>query len=121
MKKLLYVAPHLSTGGLPQYLTKKIELLKDEDHRVRHWAASAMGHRLSDGVFSKKMSNFIIQRLLDSAHTELNPNARAGIAYGLRTLIENDNLGNSFRDHIQHELTILMTDVNYQVRRLAIG
>jgi glycosyltransferase involved in cell wall biosynthesis len=30
MKKLLYVAPHLSTGGLPQYLTKKIELLKGE-------------------------------------------------------------------------------------------
>ena len=29
MDKLLYVAPHLSTGGLPQYLTKKIELLKD--------------------------------------------------------------------------------------------
>jgi hypothetical protein len=30
MKKLLYIAPHLSTGGLPQYLTKKIELLSDE-------------------------------------------------------------------------------------------
>ena len=30
MKKLLYVAPHLSTGGLPQYLTKKIELLQNE-------------------------------------------------------------------------------------------
>ena len=30
MKKLLYVAPHLSTGGLPQYLVKKVELLKDE-------------------------------------------------------------------------------------------
>jgi glycosyltransferase involved in cell wall biosynthesis len=29
MDKLLYVAPHLSTGGLPQYLTKKIELLKN--------------------------------------------------------------------------------------------
>jgi len=29
MEKLLYVAPHLSTGGLPQYLTKKIELLKN--------------------------------------------------------------------------------------------
>lgn len=29
MKKLLYIAPHLSTGGLPQYLAKKIELLKD--------------------------------------------------------------------------------------------
>lgn len=30
MQKLLYIAPHLSTGGLPQYLTKKIELLKDK-------------------------------------------------------------------------------------------
>jgi glycosyltransferase involved in cell wall biosynthesis len=29
MQKLLYIAPHLSTGGLPQYLTKKIELLKN--------------------------------------------------------------------------------------------
>jgi hypothetical protein len=29
MKKLLFIAPHLSTGGLPQYLTKKIELLND--------------------------------------------------------------------------------------------
>ena len=30
MQKLLFIAPHLSTGGLPQYLTKKIELIKDE-------------------------------------------------------------------------------------------
>ena len=30
MKKLLYVTPHLSTGGAPQYLLKKIELLKDD-------------------------------------------------------------------------------------------
>jgi hypothetical protein len=30
MQKLLFIAPHLSTGGLPQYLCKKIELLKDE-------------------------------------------------------------------------------------------
>jgi FkbM family methyltransferase len=29
MRKLLFVAPHLSTGGLPQYLVKKVELLKD--------------------------------------------------------------------------------------------
>ena len=28
MKKILFVAPHLSTGGLPQYLCKKIEKLK---------------------------------------------------------------------------------------------
>jgi glycosyltransferase involved in cell wall biosynthesis len=30
MKKLLYIAPHLSTGGLPQYLNKKIQLLINE-------------------------------------------------------------------------------------------
>jgi hypothetical protein len=30
MKKLLFVAPHLSTGGQPQYLLKKIKALNDE-------------------------------------------------------------------------------------------
>ena len=30
MQKLLYVTPHLSTGGLPQYLLKKIEHFKDK-------------------------------------------------------------------------------------------
>src|SRR6056300_469293 len=30
MKKLLYVAPHLSTGGLPQYLYKKVDSIKDD-------------------------------------------------------------------------------------------
>ena len=30
LKKLLYIAPHLSTGGLPQYLVKKIELIKND-------------------------------------------------------------------------------------------
>ena len=29
MKKILYIAPHLSTGGLPQYLVKTIENIKD--------------------------------------------------------------------------------------------
>jgi GR25 family glycosyltransferase involved in LPS biosynthesis len=29
-KRLLYVSPHLSTGGLPQYLCKQIERFKDE-------------------------------------------------------------------------------------------
>ena len=28
-KTILFISPHLSTGGLPQYLTKKIELLND--------------------------------------------------------------------------------------------
>jgi FkbM family methyltransferase len=32
MKKILFIAPHLSTGGLPQVLVNKIELLKDEYH-----------------------------------------------------------------------------------------
>lgn len=30
MQKLLYITPHLSTGGLPQYLLKKIEYFKDK-------------------------------------------------------------------------------------------
>ena len=39
MKKLLYIAPHLSTGGLPQYLYKKIDTLKDEfDIYVVEWS-----------------------------------------------------------------------------------
>lgn len=29
-QKLMYITPHLSTGGAPQYLLKKIELLKEE-------------------------------------------------------------------------------------------
>ena len=29
-KKLLFIAPHLSTGGMPQYLYKQIEALKDD-------------------------------------------------------------------------------------------
>lgn len=30
MKRLLFISPHLSTGGLPQYLVKKVELLQNE-------------------------------------------------------------------------------------------
>ena len=30
MQKLLYVTPHLSTGGAPQYLLNKLELIIDE-------------------------------------------------------------------------------------------
>jgi len=29
-KKIVFIAPHLSTGGMPQYLVKQIELIKDE-------------------------------------------------------------------------------------------
>ena len=30
MEKLLFIVPHLSTGGLPQVLVNKIELLKND-------------------------------------------------------------------------------------------
>lgn len=29
-KKILYITPHMSTGGLPQYLLKKVQTLKDQ-------------------------------------------------------------------------------------------
>jgi glycosyltransferase involved in cell wall biosynthesis len=29
-KKILFIAPHMSTGGMPQYLLKKIQTLKDQ-------------------------------------------------------------------------------------------
>ncbi len=29
-KKIVFIAPHLSTGGMPQYLVKQIELIKDD-------------------------------------------------------------------------------------------
>ena len=32
-KKIVFIAPHLSTGGMPQYLVRQIELIKDE-HEV---------------------------------------------------------------------------------------
>lgn len=34
MKKILFIAPHLSTGGLPQVLVNKLELLK-EDYQIQ--------------------------------------------------------------------------------------
>ena len=30
MKKLLFIVPHLSTGGMPQFVLKQIEILKEE-------------------------------------------------------------------------------------------
>ena len=44
MKKLLYIAPHLSTGGLPQYLLKKIQLLRNEyDIYLIEWSNHSGG------------------------------------------------------------------------------
>ena len=35
-KKLLYLAPHLSTGGMPEFLLKRIEALQDQDEFEVH-------------------------------------------------------------------------------------
>ena len=57
MKKILFVAPHLSTGGLPQYLTKKIELLKEEfDIYLIEWRDSTGGRLV---VQKNKIKNLL--------------------------------------------------------------
>ena len=44
MKRLLYITPHLSTGGLPQYLLKKIQLLINEyDIHLIEWSNHSGG------------------------------------------------------------------------------
>ena len=44
-KKLLFIAPHLSTGGMPQYLYKQIETLKDVfDIWCAEWEDVTGGH-----------------------------------------------------------------------------
>ena len=98
-----------------------IELLQDEDPKVRHWAASAAGHRIADRKISKSASKFIIRRLLTAATEELNAHARAGIAYGLRILQESDYLDKPLAKQVQQAIDRLVNDVNYRVRRLATG
>lgn len=45
-KKLLFIAPHLSTGGMPQFVLKQIEILKDEyDISLIEW------ENVTGGVF----------------------------------------------------------------------
>jgi FkbM family methyltransferase len=46
MKKLLFMAPHLSTGGMPQFVLKQIEILKEEyDISLIEW------ENVTGGVF----------------------------------------------------------------------
>lgn len=98
-----------------------IELLQDEDPQVRHWAASAAGHRIADKKVLKSASEFIIRRLLTAATEEVKVHARAGIAYGLRILEESGDLEKSLKDQVQQARGRLLNDVNYQVVRLASG
>ena len=46
MKKLLFIVPHLSTGGMPQFVLKQIEILKEEyDISLIEW------QNVTGGVF----------------------------------------------------------------------
>lgn len=46
MKKLLFIVPHLSTGGMPQFVLKQIEILKEEyDISLIEW------ENITGGVF----------------------------------------------------------------------
>jgi hypothetical protein len=98
-----------------------IELLQDEDTKVRRWAAAAAGHRIADGKISKRASEFVIRRLLAAAVEESNPHARAGVAYGLRILQESGCLDEPLKARVQQTRRRFLHDVNYQVIRLASG
>lgn len=61
MKKILFIAPHLSTGGLPQYLVKKIEILKNhlEIYCIEY-------ENITGGVLVVQRNR--IEKLLDKKH-----------------------------------------------------
>ena len=111
-----------TSSKLPPDLTfVLIELLQDENPQIRHWAASAAGHRIVEKQIPKNTSRFLIQRLLQAAKEETNVHARAGVAYGLRILLESDNLSKPLREQVQQARNRLSHDLNYQVRKMAAG
>lgn len=61
MKKLLIITPHLSTGGLPQVVCKKIELLRDE-FQIKCLEWSCVSHEYV--VQRNKISRFLNQNLI---------------------------------------------------------
>ena len=76
MKKILYICPHLSTGGLPAYLLKKIELLKNTyDIYLIEWQNIAPIYN----VQRKQLEDILKDKLYS-----LSPNSREFI----HTLIE---------------------------------
>lgn len=68
--KLLYVAPHLSTGGMPQYLLKKIEMLVKEDISILVVEYSDLG---GDAfiVQKQKIRNLVPIKTLYGEKTEI--------------------------------------------------
>ena len=105
----------------PDFTFILIELLQDQDSQVRHWAASAIGHRVVDGKVPKNASKFLIQRLQKAAVEEVDTHARAGVAYGLRILLQSNTLKEPLKNQVQQAMNELINDVNYRVRRLATG
>ncbi|HRX00275.1 MAG TPA: hypothetical protein P5280_12340, partial [Cyclobacteriaceae bacterium] len=101
-----------------EFVLVLVELMRDQDSGVRHWAAAAAGHRIVDGDISKATSKFVTQRLLNMACEDKSVHARAGAAYGLRILLESDVLSGSLKTQAQQIREKVLTDVNYQVRRL---
>lgn len=61
MKKLLLFTPHLSTGGLPQVLVNKIQLLKDTyeilviEHHNHAWAFNVQRNRIINLIGEEKL------------------------------------------------------------------
>lgn len=61
MKKLLLFTPHLSTGGLPQVLVNKIQLLKDTyeilviEHHNHAWAFNVQRNRIISLIGEEKL------------------------------------------------------------------
>lgn len=66
-KKLLFIAPHLSTGGMPQFVLKQIEILKDEyDISLIEW------ENVTGGVFVVQRNS--IENLLGNKFYSISQN-----------------------------------------------
>jgi glycosyltransferase involved in cell wall biosynthesis len=67
MKKLLFIVPHLSTGGMPQFVLKQIEILKEEyDISLIEWG------NVTGGVFVVQRN--AIERILGRKFYSLSEN-----------------------------------------------
>jgi FkbM family methyltransferase len=70
MKKIIFIAPHLSTGGMPQYLTKQIEeVIKEYEVYVIEWSDITGGLYV---VQKNKIRNMIGNRLITLDHDKFN-------------------------------------------------
>ena len=63
MSKILYITPHLSTGGLPQYLYKKIEVVSNVNNDISliEWEDQAPIYRVQKDLIKEIINkpNFV--------------------------------------------------------------